>query len=41
MKKRCVGVSKLYAKLFPGSTYNAYRALEDVGAMEQILLLVV
>ena len=26
----------MYAKLFPDSAYNAHRALEDVGAMEQI-----
>ena len=26
----------MYVKLFPGSTYNAHRALEDVSAMEQI-----
>jgi len=35
-EKRCLGIPKLYAKLFPDSAYNAHRALEDVGAMEQI-----
>ena len=35
-KKKRLGVTNLYMKLFPGSTYNAYRALEDVCAMEKI-----
>ena len=35
-EKRRLGITNLYMKLFPGSTYNAHRALEDVCAMEQI-----
>ena len=35
-EKKCLGVTKLYMKLIPGSTYNAHRALEDVCAMEKI-----
>ena len=35
-EKRRLGVTNLYMMLFPGSTYNAHRVLEDVCAMEQI-----
>ena len=35
-EKKRLGVTNLYMKLFPGSTYNAHRALEDVCAMEKI-----
>ena len=35
-ERKCLGLTNLYVKLFPDSTYNAHRALEDVCAMEQI-----
>ena len=35
-ERKRLGITNLYGKLFPGSTYNAHRALEDVCAMEQI-----